>query len=422
MSAQQIDFWGAAGQPLTGWLEIPIEGRPIAYALFAHGFGDDPAPRPAVNISRALCRQGMAVLRLGFASPAGGGPDLSGASSVADLVAAARLLEERFDAPRILIGHSLGGAAVLAAAEQIPSALAVATLGAPAGGTGFARGGSADAAKGPADYSTGLDTDEPPHADARLSEELEWERLAEAIRAMRRPLLILHAPRDEVVPVNSAAAIFQAALHPKSFVSLDRADHLLSDDRDADYTGGLIAAWAARYIETHLPTTVEELLAERGVATRTGTDGYRTEVRARQHAWSADEPAAVGGADTGPTPYELLLAALGSCTSMTLRMYADRKKWPLDEVTVRMRHSRIHALDEEQCEHRSPRVDTVDRTVEMRGALTGEQRARLLEIADRCPVHRTLEAGVRIETRAAEAPDAGAAESRKIVQPAEPSA
>jgi uncharacterized OsmC-like protein len=233
-------------------------------------------------------------------------------------------------------------------------------------------------------------------------DDLAQHEMQRAIRELRRPLLILHAPLDRVVGIDNAAEIFTAAIHPKSFVSLDRADHLLSDTRDARYAGGIIAAWAERYLDTPVAGTVEQLVAERGVATRTGRPGYRTEIRARHHALVADEPAAVGGEDTGPTPYELLTAALGTCTSMTLRMYADRKGWPLEEATVHLRHSRVHALDEEQCEHRTPRLDRIERVVEMRGDLTPEQRARLLEIADRCPVHRTLEAGVRIETRAAD--------------------
>jgi uncharacterized OsmC-like protein/predicted alpha/beta-hydrolase family hydrolase len=372
MSSQHVTFPGTSGRAVAARLDLPLDGAPAAWALFAHCLGGSDHAGASFEIARALCRAGIAVMRLHVGAPAEEPTHADGSSpsSADDIAAAAGYLEEHHEAPRILIGHSRAGTMVLRVAERIPSAVAVATLAAPA----------------------------DVEAAARPGDEPEPESLRGVIRALRRPLLILHAPRDAEVDISNAAEIFQAALHPKSFVSLDRADHRLGDAQDARYAGGVIAAWAGRYIDQPVASTVEELVAGRGVATRTGADGYRTEIRARHHSMAADEPAVVGGADTGPTPYELLSAALGTCTSMTLRMYADRKGWPLEEVTVRLRHSRVHALDEEQCEHRSPRVDQIDRTVAMVGPLTDEQRARLLEIADRCPVHRTLEAGVRIQT------------------------
>jgi uncharacterized OsmC-like protein/alpha/beta superfamily hydrolase len=405
MSSERLSFPGAAGQTLRGRLELPLDGKPIAYALFAHCFTCSGDLKAAVTISRALCREGIAVLRFDFTGLDEGGGEMAddpGAAGVDDLVAAADFLGERYEAPKILVGHSLGGAAVLRAAERIPAATAVATLAAPANLSDVERlidrsrerteaSGEAEAVLAGSGF----------RIRKQFLDDLDPDGMRAVIRALRRPLLILHSPRDEVVGIENAAEIFQAAMHPKSFVSLDRADHLLTDERDARYAGSMIAAWAARYLEVRQPATVEALVAERGVATRTGAEGYRTEIRMRQHGLVADEPAAVGGEDTGPTPYELLAAALGTCTSMTLRMYADRKGWPLEEVTVQLRHSRVHAVDEAQCEDRAPRLDQIDRTVEVRGPLSDEQRARLLEIADRCPVHRTLEAGVRIRTQAA---------------------
>jgi uncharacterized OsmC-like protein/fermentation-respiration switch protein FrsA (DUF1100 family) len=409
MSATIVSFTGTDDHQLSGRLELPLDGKPVAYALFAHCFTCSKDLRAVVEISRALCREGIAVLRFdftGLGESEGEFADTGFSSNVDDLVAAAEFLAEHHQAPRVLVGHSLGGAAVLRAAARIPSVVAVATIGAPAEPSHVERllTGSRDQIEADGEAEVEL-AGRRFRIRRSFLEDLEEHRMQAVIRALRRPLLILHSPRDEVVGIGNAAEIFQAALHPKSFVSLDRADHLLTEARDSRYAGSMIGAWAARYIETPVAETVEELLAERGVATRTGPDGYRTEVRARHHAWVADEPAAVGGADTGPTPYELLAASLGVCTSMTLRMYADRKGWPLEEATVRLQHRRVHALDEEQCERRTPRLDQIERVVEVRGPLSPEQRARLMEIADRCPVHRTLEAGVRIVTRAGDADD-----------------
>jgi uncharacterized OsmC-like protein/fermentation-respiration switch protein FrsA (DUF1100 family) len=403
MSAERVTFAGAEGQQLSGRMEWPLDGKPIAYALFAHCFTCSKDLRAAVQLSRALCREGIAVLRFdftGLGESEGEFAETSFSTSVGDLVSAAEYLAEEYEAPKILVGHSLGGAAVLRAAERIPSAAAVATIGAPASPVHVSRllADSREQIEAEGEGEVVL-AGRRFRIRKEFLDDLEEHAMQEVIRGLRRPLLILHAPRDEIVGIENAAEIFQAALHPKSFISLDRADHLLSDERDSRYAGSMIAAWAARYLETPVASTVEELLAERGVAARTGEEGYRTEVRARHHALIVDEPAALGGADTGPTPYELLSAALGTCTSITLRMYADRKGWPLEEVTVRLEHSRVHALDEAQCEDREPRVDRIDRMVEVSGRLSAEQRARLLEIADRCPVHRTLEAGVRVHTR-----------------------
>ena len=220
-----------------------------------------------------------------------------------------------------------------------------------------------------------------------------------AIHELRRALLVFHAPRDEVVGIRNAAEIFQAARHPKSFVSLDQADHLLTDEEDSRYVGTVLAAWAGKYSEGSEPPTVEELVSEDRVVVRTGRTRYRTEIMANGHALVADEPVAVGGADTGPTPYDLLVAALGACTGMTLRMYAERKGWPLEEAVVRLRHRKVHAADEERCEAQDGRLDQIERELQLAGPLDDEQRERLMEIADRCPVHRTLTAGVRVKTR-----------------------
>jgi putative redox protein len=224
------------------------------------------------------------------------------------------------------------------------------------------------------------------------------------IGGLRRALLVLHSPVDELVGIENAARIYQAAKHPKSFVSLDDADHLLTRERDARYAARVIAAWASRYVESADGAAAAPTSLQTRVVARIGSEGFRTELMAGGHGLVADEPARVGGTDLGPTPYDLLAAALGACTAMTLRMYASRKEWPLEAVEVGVSHDRVHAADGAECEHRPARVDRLQRDVLLVGPLDDAQRVRLLEIADRCPVHRTLDAGVRIETRQAELP------------------
>jgi putative redox protein len=233
-------------------------------------------------------------------------------------------------------------------------------------------------------------------------DDLAAPNMEATIGGLRRALLVLHSPVDGIVGVENAARIYQAAKHPKSFVSLDDADHLLTRERDARYAARVIAAWASRYVESGEAAAAEGPALQSRVVARTGSEGFRTELMAGGHGLVADEPARVGGTDLGPTPYDLLAAALGACTAMTLRMYASRKEWPLEAVEVGVTHDRVHADDEAECEHRPARMDRLQREVLLAGPLDQAQRARLLEIADRCPVHRTLDAGVRIETRPAE--------------------
>jgi uncharacterized OsmC-like protein/fermentation-respiration switch protein FrsA (DUF1100 family) len=402
MNTESIEFEGAHGAPLSGRLERPVGGDPIGYALFAHCFTCSKDLRAAVEISRALARRGIATLRFdftGIGESAGEFAETRYATNVEDLVAAAEFLAERWEAPRLLVGHSLGGAAVLSAASALPAVGAVATIGAPARPDNILRLIDPDAAAPDGTVALVLNG-RTFRVRSDFVDILEADRMDATIRDLRRPLLVLHAPLDEVVGIDNAARIFQAARHPRSFISLDDADHLLTSTRDSRYAAEVIAAWAGRYLEDAAPAEAAPERAEGFVATTTGRDGYRTEVRARRHRWTMDEPVAVGGADLGPTPYELLAAALGACTGMTLRMYAERKGWPLEEVTVQLEHARIHAVDEQECDTREPRLDRMQRTVALAGELDDAQRARLLEIADRCPVHRTLSAGILIHAGA----------------------
>ena len=388
--SEKIRFENADGNALAARLDRPDGESPCAFALFAHCFTCSKDLRAAGAISRALTRHGIAVLRFdftGLGESEGEFADTNFSSNVEDLIAAADYLSEHHEAPRILVGHSLGGAAVLQAAQRLDSVQAVSTIGAPYDPEHVTQH-LQDAVE---------DIEEKGEARVQLAgrtftirkqflDDLAATRMETTIRTLDRALLIFHSPVDQTVGANNAAKIFQAAKHPKSFVSLDDADHLLTDRSDAEYLGVVLGAWAEKYVDRSVsePETPDE-----DVVTRTeGT--YRTAIQAGRHALVGDEPESVGGDDDGPTPYGFLLSALGSCTGMTLRMYADRKEWPLDKTIVRLSHEKVHAEDCENCDTEQGQVDRITREIEIRGRLSDDQRERLFEIANKCPVHRTL--------------------------------
>ena len=405
MTSQEIRF-PSGPHHLSGRLERPDE-TPRAFALFAHCFTCGKDIAAASRISRALTREGLAVLRFDFTGLGNSDGDFGNAgfsSNVADLVAAADFLRAHHEAPALLVGHSFGGAAVLAAAPRIPEVAAVATLGAPSEPshvehlfTGavdtIEREGSAEVRLGQRSFHIAR-----PFLDDLRRQALDIGRLG-------RALLVLHSPRDEIVAIDEAATIYQRAKHPKSFVSLDPADHLLTKRADAEYAARVIAAWASR----HLPERIDDdeaspHLPHGHARVRSDGPGFLNQVQVGSHALLADEPPAVGGEDRGPSPYEYLLAGLGACTSMTLRMYADRKGLPLERVTVQLDHARVEGEPPAGTIARGGRYERITRRIRLEGPLDAAQREKLLEIADKCPVHRTLESRPEILTELDEVP------------------
>jgi uncharacterized OsmC-like protein/fermentation-respiration switch protein FrsA (DUF1100 family) len=407
MPTERFQFPSAGGQQLAATLDTP-EGEIHAYALFAHCFTCGKDVLAAKRIAVALSAKGIAVLRFdftGLGSSEGDFANSTFSSNVADLVGAADHLRETRRAPAILIGHSLGGAAILAAAEQIPDARAIVTIAAPsdpAHVAGLFADRIADIRKhGEAEVSL---AGRPFTITRQFLDDIAEHGLMAHIANLRKALLVMHAPTDDTVSIDNATRIFVAAKHPKSFVSLAGADHLLSDRRDAAYVADVIAAWSSRYLDSVVSEEAVDLgEAPRNVVVReTGNSKFQQAVSIGPHLLLADEPVAAGGEDTGPGPYDFVLAGLGACTSMTMRLYADRKSLPLERTTVTLTHSKIYAEDCAECETKTGMLDQIERVITMEGALDAEQRKKLMEIADKCPVHRTLTSEIHIVTRPAD--------------------
>ncbi|QHO68487.1 bifunctional alpha/beta hydrolase/OsmC family protein [Marisediminicola antarctica] len=408
--SEQLEFPGSHGALLAARLDLP-DGPPRAYALFAHCFTCSKDGLASARISRALTEFGIAVLRFDFTGLGKSGGEFANtnfSSNIEDLEFAAAFLRERYAAPSILIGHSLGGAAVLAVTHRIPEVTAVVTIGAPADPDHLAH----------LLRESRAEIEESGEAEVVLAgrtfrvrqqflADIAAQPQAERIRDLGAALLVMHSPADAIVAVDNARRIYEAARHPKSFVALDGADHLLTSPADAAYAAAILATWAGRYalgppagaaapappVPITLPDPAEGLV----VVSERGSGAYAQEIMIGRHRLTADEPLPIG-TDTGPSPYDLVLAGLGACTSMTMRLYAARKKWPLEKVTVSLRHSRIHAKDCADCETTTGQVDRIERVIHFEGDLDADQIERLSGIADKCPVHRTLRSETVIHT------------------------
>lgn len=403
MKSVKISFPNSRGEKLAALLDLPEDEKPIAYALFAHCFTCTKNIKAAVNIASALNREKIAVLRFdftGLGQSEGDFADTNFSTNVADLVAAAGYMSKELEGPQIIIGHSLGGTAVLQAAKDIDSLNAVVTIAAPHDPGHVAhhfelmrdqieREGVAEVNLAGRHFKI----------KKQFLADLEMQQLDNHVRTLKTALLVMHSPRDTTVGINNAAQIYSAAKHPKSFITLDDADHLLLKEKDSLYVGMMIASWGSRYINVAKDVHEDGIVIDNRVTTSTENHGFFTEIFANGHAMVADEPLQYGGTDRGPTPYDYLLAGLGACTSMTLQMYARHKKLPLTKTVVRLTHQKIHANDCEGCETDSGKIDRIEREIELFGELDEKQRERLLAIAERCPVHKTLHSEVDIISR-----------------------
>lgn len=401
MRTERLTFANAKGEKLSALIDFPL-GKPDAFALFAHCFTCGKDNLAAKRIAERLAMNGIAVLRFdftGLGTSEGDFADTHFSSNVEDLVAAADYLRAHHSAPAILIGHSLGGAAVIAAAHRVPEARCVVTIGAPSDPLHITTQFKDDIDKIEKEGEVEVALAGRPFRIKRaLLEDASQHRLSDCLAGLHKALLVFHAPTDQVVGIEHATFIFTHAKHPKSFVSLAGADHLLSKKSDAAYVANVIAAWATRYIEQAEERTDADVEIGTVVVRETGQGKLQQEVLSGPHRFLADEPVQVGGDDSAPSPYDFLLAALGTCTAMTLRLYAERKKLPLERVSVKLTHNKIHVADCTNCETKEGMIDRIDRHLTLEGALTDEQRKQLMVIADKCPVHRTLTSEIDIRT------------------------
>lgn len=393
MSIKKITFTNKDNQQLSARLELPNHMKPHSYAIFAHCFTCNKNLLAVKNIARALNNKGIAVLRFdftGLGESEGDFVDTNFSSNIQDLISASDFLAQNYKAPNLLVGHSLGGAAVIYAAKEIDSIKAVATIGAPSSPNHVQHLFKSDVDEikknGIATVSIG---GREFNVKKEFLEDIDSKKMETCIKSLRKPILIIHSPQDNTVGIQNAKELYHYAHHPKSFISIDGADHLLSNKEDSIYVGDVISGWASRYLDTPPKTIIK---TNHQVAVSIGNEGYTSEVISGKHFMIADEPESIGGNDFGPAPYEFVSAGLGACTAITLRMYADRKKWPLEQVIVHVNHEKIDAEEENK------KVDVFNRDIQFFGNLEEKQIKRLLQIADKCPVHKTLHTSSLINT------------------------
>jgi putative redox protein len=401
MRSERLDFANTKGEKLAALIDLPL-GKPAAFALFAHCFTCGKDNLAAKRISERLAMCGIGVLRFDFTGlgmSEGEFANTHFSSNVDDLVAAADHLRKTHGAPAILIGHSLGGAAIHAAVHRISDARAVVTIAAPSDPSHVTDlfKEHIDKIREQGEVEVAL-AGRPFRIKREFLDDVAEQRINDRVRNLHKALLVFHSPTDDTVSIDNASRIFTTAKHPKSFVSLGGADHLLSKRSDAIYVADVIAAWVERYLEQSAERSNEQIEGGTVLVRETGNGKFQQEILSGPHRFLADEPVKVGGQDSGPGPYDLLLAGLGACTSMTMRLYAENKKLPLDRVSVRLTHNKIHAEDCLNCETKVGMLDRIDRNITLEGALSAEERKRLMEIADKCPVHRTLKSEIDIRT------------------------
>lgn len=402
MKRLKAKFKNKDGQELSARMELPANGHPHNYAIFAHCFTCNKNLTAIRNVVNNMTEAGFGVLSFdftGLGESDGDFADTNFSSNVEDIIAAANFLKSEYNAPSLLIGHSLGGAAVLFAGDKIDSIKAIATIAAPSNPEHvqhliqsnveeIEKEGSAEVNIGGRSFNI----------KKQFVDDLKKHALPKVLKTMRKSLLVMHSPQDVTVGIENAAEIFTAAHHPKSFISLDGADHLMTNKADSQYVGKVIASWAERYLHIDKGEAIQSE-SQTVVRIKDKTNKFLTQIQAGKHSMLADEPTDVGGEDLGPSPYQLLTAALGACTAMTMRMYADRKGWEIEEIRVHLNHDKRHSDDCADCEKPSSMIDHFERILEINSKLDEQQLQRLMEIANRCPVHRTLEGDVKMTTR-----------------------
>lgn len=401
MNPKRLTFENRSGLELAAHLYLPADQKPKFFTLFAHCFTCSKNFSAVTRICTALSQNGIAALSFDFTGlgmSEGEFAESSFTSNISDLLDAAAFLEKEYDTPKMLIGHSLGGAAVLYAAAELSNVKAVVTIAAPSMPSHvrhlFTDSVEEINEKGIAHVSIG---GRPFQISKSFVDDLEQKPLATFLKKLRKSLLIMHSPQDEIVEISNAAEIYNAAHHPKSFISLNGATHLISNPQDSMYIAEVIGSWSKRYVLVEEEIEPNDTRGNQ-VFVRLSGEKYTTEVMTPNHHLIADEPLELGGADLGPNPYDLLMASLGSCTAMTLKMYAERKKWPLEQVSVFLNHEKVHLADSENPEDSSAKVSQFTRIIEIEGELDVEQRQKLLEISNKCPVHRTLQEEIIIQT------------------------
>ena len=402
MKSEKVSFRSSNGQELSGRLEIPPDRHPHEFVIFAHCFTCSKDLKAVREITRALSREGFGVLRFDFTGLGSSEGDFAATNftgNIGDMLSAAAFLEEKYKAPALLVGHSLGGAASLTAAFELPSVKAVATIGAPSNPAHVKRQfyGKIETIEDEGVAEVEI-AGRPFKIRKQFLDDLKEHPLEDRLPGLKKALLIMHSPQDTIVGIQNAEMLYKSAWHPKSFVSLDGADHLLSRPEDAAYAGRVIAGWATRYLPA--PDTGELKSGHEVVASLDGNAGFTTDMKVGNHRMTADEPVKFGGNDFGPSPYEMVSAGLAACTVMTLQMYARRKQWDLQNVEVHISYSKDHAVDSEGAEDPEAKIDTFRRKIRISGNLDEAQRSRILEIADKCPVHRTLHSPTQVLTEA----------------------
>jgi putative redox protein len=401
MNIQKVAFLNPYKEKLVGRLELPLNQKPHNFAIFAHCFTCNKNLSAVKNISRELTANGFGVLRFDFTGLGESDGDFENTNfsgNVDDLISAADFLAKNYAAPTVLVGHSLGGTAAIFAASKIDSIKAVATIGAPSNPKHVQNllHSNLDEIKANGIAKVNLGGREFT-IKKQFLDDLEMQSIPNLAKNLEKALLIMHSPQDTTVEIKNAESIYVAAKHPKSFVSIDGADHLLMKKEDSIYVGNVISNWAKRYI--NIPTTERLKTKHQVIASLDTSDGFSTQMKVGNHYMMADEPTSYGGNDFGPSPYELVSAGLSACTAMTIQMYAKRKNWHIENVEVHTSYEKTHALDCNDCDNTSSKIDVFNREIKFTGALEEKQVKRLLQIADKCPVHKTLHAAVKVLTK-----------------------